>query len=317
MSFVWLLCVAACVSGCSRADRVINRADGAIKVGPPKVMWTDRMPVAASRDGTRIALLLTTDAAGSIEVLDFPSMRVIARTDLTEKSEFAGPLFSLDGSRLMLGAIREGDPTPYALNLQSNDLEKMDTKADPVFVAARCNYDRTIMVDAPFLPDPTGKKPTPVLTASGHGFEIPSDARWGFDQFGVLWSKSAGTWTRITREGESTLGSAPKGGLVPDQSNVRGSLELRATSANMEFKGATARVSSIWMWDHKAIPFPDDPQSMRGHSYQAALVFTAPDIDSFGFVPGQDLVYIVSSQGNYLIPFETKDAQSVPPPATK
>ncbi len=314
-SSVWLLCVAACVTGCKHSDRVINLAASQIEVVQPKVMWTDRTPVAYSRDGTRIALL-TTEIPGSIEVLDLPSMSIIASADLTEKSEFGGPMFSLDGNRLMLGAIREGDPTPYALNLQSNDLEQMETKVDPRFIIASYNYDRTIMVDQPFnMSEADEKERTLVLTASGHGFEIPPDAKWGFDQFGVLWSKSGGTWTRITRQGESTRGSAPKGALVPDQSKVRGSLELRSTSTEMEFKGATARVTSIWLWDHKAVPFNGSD------SYQAALVFTGPDVDAFffgfGFVPGQNLVHVVSSQGSYLIPFETKYPPSVPPPATK
>ncbi len=81
-------------------------------------------------------------------------------------------------------------------------------------------------------------------------------------------------------------------------------MHLRDTSTEMKYQGATAYVSCIWLSDDRAVP------STGNDSYRAALAFVGPDVSAYGFVPAKKLIYVVSSQGTYLIPYKVGPAKN-------
>lgn len=184
------------------------------------------------------------------------------------------------------------------------------------------NGDRTIVIEYPHpqlgLMRPKGTKPGmdpgQVALAGNATFEIAVGQQAGFDQYGNAWFGKGRTWTRIDRGGKSThLDSRPRY-LAHDQMKDRGSMHLVGTQTLMTHRDGKAIISCIWLTDDRAKPFTrrvDGRVVQINQPYQAAVVFAGPDVADFGFLPGKDMVYVVSGFGNYLVPFKTGPIDSV------
>lgn len=81
---------------------------------------------------------------------------------------------------------------------------------------------------------------------------------------------------------------------------------VRSTSV---FKEAKAYLSCVWLTHDLAVPYT---RSIKGkiikikQPYKAALAFAGPDVVEFGFLPGRDIIYVISMSGTYLVPYRLR-----------
>jgi hypothetical protein len=134
---------------------------------------------------------------------------------------------------------------------------------------------------------------------------IPLGAEAGFDQYGNAWFGVGNAWTMVDRAGKQTRASSSPF-LVADQTTDRGSMHLRLTEQEMKYQGASAFVGSVWLSHDRAI------RSSKGRRASAALIYAGADVITYGFVPGRDMVYVVTATGSFLIPWKLGPVESGP-----
>lgn len=121
-------------------------------------------------------------------------------------------------------------------------------------------------------------------------------AEVAYDADGRLWAK-AGGWRRIEPSGKAVAGSAPRERLA-EPGQRRSGLRLVSQDATLEFRGASAYGTAIWLTEDRELPDkgrPDDPR--------ATLAYFGPDVRAFAFVPGRDQAYVVTDAGSFIVPF--------------
>lgn len=325
--------------GCGASSRRISLGSTVIATTTPIQLDRTSIPIAASRDGRRLVLVSGWDSkVATFKVIDVDTQRVLG-TKLVRGSAAGGAtMFTRDGREVCMSADEGYVAWDYAADktqLLSHRPEAHEGGFE-LLGHSGWNFDRSIAIHYPFegfhgpqfdawakdlIPQikVKGKRavtkvtlePGQVALPRGVTLSIPSTERAGFDQFGSAWVGHPGRWTRIDHNGAVTRGIARAPALTQDQTRVRGSLHLVARRQEMAFRGAKSYVTCIWLTHDRAVPFT---RIVKGkvirvnEPYRAAVVFAGADVTEYGFLPRRDLIYVVSSFGSYLIPFETKPA---------
>jgi hypothetical protein len=175
------------------------------------------------------------------------------------------------------------------------------------------NSDRTIGIRYPkptFVSirqkAPRDSIPGEIVAGGSVSYEIPPDNKAGFDQFGHAWFGNESSWTEVDRAGRETKRRTKPTYLVHDQTEDRGSMQLRATRSVMNFNGSKAYICCVWLCDDRASVMKRisngklvrDPDASK-----AALIFAGPDVLAYGFFPGRNMAYVVCAGDSYLVPF--------------
>jgi hypothetical protein len=130
------------------------------------------------------------------------------------------------------------------------------------------------------------------IAMNSYGKFMRSKGRPLFDQFGNAWAKVAGSWLMLGSRQAPVKRSEPPKYLVMDQVVFRGSMQLVDQKQTLIRKGSEAFVSTIWL----------DHASAIGQR-RSAVVFAGLDVYYFGFIPKQDLICILTSDGTYFVPY--------------
>lgn len=309
--------VAATLAGCRSSHRSILLAESELQIQPAVQIPLGLVPVAVNRDGTRLALVRPSDRLGGdaeLLVVDVDSMKTLGSAELSSTSA-ATPTFSLDGKTLHYdaGSEREGNRAGsrnYVAWDYANDVTSplpYEPHQVPLLKElgyGGWNYDRTIGIRRPTAS--TGQRVDGQIgLAEATPVRIPFGSSSGFDQFGNAWFGTGNRWTMVERSGKQTQASASPF-LVIDQTTDRGSMHLRLTENEMKYQGASAFVGSVWLSHDRAI------RSSKGRRVPAALVYAGADVLTFGFVPGRDMVYVVTATGCFLISWKSGPGESDP-----
>lgn len=211
------------------------------------------------------------------------------------------PIFTPDGKSLCLGTDQGYVSWSYA-NGQMEPLRATPTAAPTDY----WNYDRTIAIAPPTRESQPQKRaetrlPGEVVLADGVVYSIPATARFGFDQVGSAWFTERGSWTMVGRDGRVRRQLAKPPALMQDQSRDRGLLHLTDSRTTLKFRDAKCFLTSIWLYHDR--PRPARPELKPD---RAAVAFAGPDVLTYGFLPGKNLIYVVSAFGSYLVPFQLK-----------
>lgn len=302
-SIVTIICLALLV-GCRSSDRSIRLAEGDLRIERATPLPHGTIPIAATRRGDRIALLSEGPTKGeqSISVIDTDTLRELGRVDVPETSN-STPMFTRAGSELCL-VLEEG---LVAWNYQTGSRRKLDgtpaeVPLEKILSGGGWNVDRSIAIASPRMESKrVGKKDVEVPVAGQVAVEGRKvcEVMWGseagFDSYGNAWSGAGGVWMKVDRNGKvETNATAPKG-LTPDQSRDRGSMHLRDTQREMNYQGSSAYVTCVWLTHDRSVA----PE--RGPNHRAALVYAGADVIAYGFVPGRELVYVVTQEGSFLV----------------
>lgn len=300
------------LAGCSGSSRTVNLGSKEITTQTPIQLSHNSvsqvLPIAASPDGTRIAMITSIGPdEGHIDVIDVDTQQNLGKLDINGEGE-GTPMFSLDGTILYLGTGEGYVAWNYATGERRKVTDKPPRAGVGIFDASGWNYDRTIAIAIPTEGRDSRKQLMPGQVAVVGGFtqEIAFGQQSGFDQYGNAWFGKGTEWTKVDRSGQATKVQTYPKYLARDQSMDRGSMHLRATQTDMRYKDGHAAVTCIWLTDDKATPYSE---WVRGklvkvsQPYQAAVVFAGPDVFRYGFLPGRNLVYVVSNFGCYLVPF--------------
>ena len=306
-----LTLAAAALAGCRSSDRDILLADSELQVQPAVQLPAGTIPIAVNREGTRLALVRQINAredAAELLVIDVDTQETLGHVELTSASGTT-PVFSLDGLTLRYDAgskkmvnnvdwdFAAGTSTPVGYEPHSVPLLRS-------FASSGWNYDRTIGILYPSN-ESGNRKDGQIGLAEAAPVTIPFGETAGFDQFGNAWFGVGNAWTMVDRSGKQTRASASPF-LVADQTTDRGSMHLRMTEQEMRFQGASAFVGSVWLSHDRAI------RSNQGRRASAALVYAGADVLTYGFVPGRDMVYVVTATGSFLIPWKFGPGESGP-----
>jgi|GEM_PF-3878888 len=312
-----LLATLLCSIGCQGSSRTVNLGAKEITTDTPIQLDRDSMPFAFSPDGGRIALGRNgAPGRAIVTVLETDSQKKLGDLDIPNGGA-GSAIFSRSGADLYLGADDGYVAWNYATGTQRKIARKgPDVQPSRFFDFDGWNYDRTIAIAYPQPPRPKPKKPSielgggegpgQVALAGNITFEIPTDQTAGFDQYGYAWFGKGKSWTRIDRSGQATHARNRPQSLAHDQTRDRASMHLTATNTGMNYKDGQANVFCIWLTDDRAVPYVGIVKGRKvplPQAYQAAVVFAGPDVLDFGFVPGRNMVYVVSGFGNYLVPF--------------
>jgi len=274
---------------------------------------------------------------GKFTVIDVDSQRVLG-TKLVSRSGGPGAtMFTRDGGEVCLATDDGYVAWDYAadkIHVLSHQPRVLEGGIN-AFGQSGWNYDRSVGIQYPYeLPEMSiepasrGKgsqpastiqmrhakpklEPGEVLLPMAVTFSISPSDRAGFDQFGSAWFGHKGDWSKVDRNGKVTRSLLRAPALTQDQTRDRGSLHLVGKEQEMSFQGSRSYVTCIWLTHDHAVPFRrivDGKTIQVDESYRAAVVFAGPDVVTYGFLPGRDLIYVVSNFGSYLVPFETTAA---------
>lgn len=293
----------AILAGCRSSDRSIRLADGDLRVVRTTQLPDHTIPIAATVKGDRIALLTGEPNGGeqSVLVIDTDSQRELGRVNIP-KTKGSTPMFTREGTELCL-VLEEG---LMAWNYQSGSRRMLEGEPADVplekILTGGWNVDRSIAIATPRTATKrVGNKDVEVPVAGQVAVEgrnvlnvlFGSDV--GFDQYGNAWAGSGKVWMRVDRTGGVETHSAPPRGLTSDQSRDRGSMHLRDTEREMTYQGSSAFVTCVWLTHDRSVP----PE--RGPNHRAALVYAGADVIAYGFIPGRELVYVVTQEGSFLV----------------
>jgi hypothetical protein len=311
-----LVLLALCgICGCKSSTRTISLGKNEIETLTP-IQFRFALPVAASRDGSRIAVA-EDGPKGSNE-----TTITVIDTD-TQKNLATNRIRNGQGT-MMFGADRDTLYMPsgehyVAWNLSSGKVEKLNVQIPQVEVwpspdATGWNSDRSIGIK--FAQEnqtsdkgvtTTFRSPGQLVTEGGKTQEIPYGETVGFDQFGNAWFGKGASWTMVDKTGKAKQSKTHPGFLVHDQSKDRGSMHLRATETEVTHKGAKAYVTCVWLSSDRAVPYTTQEKGKTvrvDKPYKAALVFAGADVYDYCFLPGRKMVFVVSGFGNYLVPYK-------------
>lgn len=285
------------VTGCERSSRQITLGRKVIETQTPIQLDRRSIPIAASPDGSRIALEVDRegDQGSTITVVETDTQKALGSINVKHSTD-GTPIFTRDGKELCLAT----DNGYSAWSYETGQLRAIDFRPRPK-AFSYWNQDRTIALDLPTRDNSGKMAPGQLALANGVAYEIPATSRAGFDQFGNAWFGNGGSWTRVERDGKTSRSLKNHPTLVKDQTRDRGSLHLTTTQTRMTYRKAKCFLTCIWMSHDK----PYSPNSIVEPD-RAAVVFAGPDVLAFGFFPGRNMVYVVSDFGCYLVPFETK-----------
>lgn len=290
--------------GCRNSTHELHVKGQTIVVGEPRALPFGSIPVAVSRDGSRLALVDNAQHLG--EDLDGVDIRVVDTQTLEtvgQKISFEDPTgiaFDASGSRLFMGRDEKYVAWDYKSGSLTPVLDEVP-KVGSFPPDALINYDHSILVSYPggySKPGATEGTPGTALV-NGHPFSIPFTHKLGFDEFGDFWYQASGRWTKIDRAGRLTVSAVKPRTLVGDQTKARGQMHLEFTRTEMRYKDAKAYIQALWLTHDHPVPDPTNPQM----AYQAALVFAGSDVFEYGFVPNQPMVYVVTGTGSYLVSY--------------
>jgi len=308
------------LAGCAGSSRTVHLKSGDLTTETPIQLDRNSFPIAASPDGSRIAFLDDTNRrSNSLRVLDTDTLRVVGSLTTGENAAGSGngtTMFSLDGKTLFFPESDAYVAWDYSKST-TVQISKLGPTASEfgLMGGTGWNGDRSLAI---LFPDRSpGHRITPgqVAAAGNVVHTIPPADRAGFDEFGNAWFGSGRRWTKVDRHGVGTEETSSPGYLTPDQSKDRGSMHLRDTHAEMKYKDGTAAITCVWLTDDRAVPYPPQKPGDRAvyigqDSFRAAVVFAGPDILDYGFLPGRNLVYVVSQFGSYLVPFSVGSDRS-------
>ncbi len=307
----WLLSIviltAAGLTGCRGSSRHVSLGQWVLETKTPIQLDRQSVPFAVSSDGGRLAL--QTDSplkeGATITVRETDSGKSLGTMDVAKLGQ-GTPIFSRDGKTLCLSTEQGYIGWTYA----TDERVKLPSspRADP---AEGWNYDRSLAIDRPSRPNlKPNEYPSPgqVVLPMGHVVPIPAGSKAGFDQFGDAWFGKPGNWTRVTRAGFATRGHTKAPTLAGDQTRNRGSLHIASTVTTMKFRDEMAYVTCVWLTHDHPQARPSPPGSKPERPSKAAVLFTGADVLYYGFIPGRNLVLVVSSFGCYLVPFQIEKA---------
>jgi hypothetical protein len=309
------LCALIAVAGCQGSTRAINLGTNELTTLNPIALTEDAMPMAASRDGTRIAVV--ADAAPGntrVTVRKVDTQESLGSIDVPNSMQ-GTMMFNEDGTILYV----EADEGYVAWNYATGAKTKiMDTGPKPrefgFLVACGWNGDRSVAI---LYPQAKGfqsanqkgnpQKEAGQVVAEGVTHDIPPLDLAGFDEYGLAWYGHGNDWTSVDKRGRTSKSTHRPKYLALDQTRDRGSMHLRDTHQEMNYKNAKAMVSCVWLSHDRAVPYSvtDKGKTTRVKATdQACVVFAGCDIVDYGFMPGRDMVYVVSGFGVYLVPFK-------------
>ena len=308
--------------GCSGSNRRISLGDRVISTQTPIQLDRHSLPIAVSRDGRHMLLAgaFPDLKKGKLSVIDVDSQRVLRTRTLTGgRDSWGTPIFTKNGEEVCVVTDKgyvawnyiTGVETPLPGDWpRAREFNWLDENG--------WNFDRSIAIcysregdaksgSAQFFQEEPGQ----IVLARGVTFPMEQKDRGGFDQFGSAWFGHGTSWSMVDRDGHLNRGLTKCPALVHDQTHDRGSLHLGATSQVMTYRDARSPVTCIWLTHDHAVPFTRKVEGkivQVNEPYRAAVVFAGADVMAFGFLPGRDLIYVVSGFGCYLVPYETKPA---------
>jgi len=306
MRLIAAIALLALLVGCRSSDRALRLPSEDLQIERSTALPHGTIPIGASPKGDRIALLCEAPDKSHqiVSVVETDSLRELGRADLPATSN-STPMFTQDGTELCL-VLDEGF---VAWDFRTGRRRRLDGEPAQVplekfLTGGGWNADRSIAIATPRKTSKRiGSKnvdviePGQVAVGGSKVSEIMWGSEVGFDPYGNAWWGSGRVWTKVDRTGRVQTSSAPANWLTNDQSRDRGSMHLRDTESEMTYQGSSAYVSCVWLTHDRSVP----PE--RGKDHRAALVFAGSDLVTYGFVPGRDLVYIVTQQDSYLVNF--------------
>lgn len=316
------------LGGCD-SDRRIHIPGKDISIENPIQLPIGAFPYGASRDGSRIALFYPGPGRGGgfdLAIIDTDTQRELGRyrSKATSDSEPGTVIFSADARYVYLED--EGEYIRWDYQTQEKTLLGGPCPSVSVGISfgqprGRWNSDRSLAMTVPYqqpslLPDQAKrmyKFDGEIAVAGGKTHAIPYGSKCGFDMYGAAWFGKGKSWTRVDKTGEAKTFPEKPSYLTGDMSRDRGNLHLALTEREEVFKGARASVTCVWLYSDQATPFQGiikgkgkDRIVNFKTSYRAAIVFAAVDLVECGFLPGRDMIYVVTGFGSYLVPFSAK-----------
>lgn len=289
MRHLFVLGAVVLLTGCRSSTRSIQLNEGVLAFKPATFIQPQpAIGLAASRNGEMyaVAVLGPEPKTYRVEVRNYGDVEPIVSYLLDQENALVPIMFSSTGD--LICTSKQG---LRSLNVETGRSTSL-TKGGSDHWPSHRNFEHSIVVAD------QGKRSL-IVTETGKVLE--SSFFGGFDQYGRAWTKRNGLWTSIDRSGVVTSGFKSAPYLVLDQSEVRGAMRIDTKSIDQEHKGGTARVSVVWLVHEGAIPTPDQKAIIK-----AAPAFVGLDVYATGFVPGRNEIYIVSSMGTSLVPFEIR-----------
>jgi hypothetical protein len=302
-----VILIAAGLAGCRGSSREITLGKWVLETKTPIQLERMSVPFAVSSDGSRLALQTDSPVqeGATITVVETDSLKVLGTLNVAKLGQ-GTPIFSRDGTTLCLtteeGYIGWSFATDERVKLPSSP------RANSI---DGWNYDRSLALARPSGPILRPKEQPSagqVVLPMGQVVPIPPGLKAGFDEFGDAWFGKPGNWTRVTRAGIESRGHMKAPPLAGDQTRDRGSLHLVATETTMKLRDELAYVTCVWLTHDHPEGRPNPPGSNPERASKAAVVFAGADVLFYGFLPGRKLVFVVSSFGCYLVPFEIEKA---------
>ncbi len=300
--------VVLAVTGCRSSDRSIRIAEGQLKIAAALPLPDDVVPIAASRTGDRIALLAESPGGGEtrVVVIDTDTQSALGECRLPKDAK-ATPMFATDGRSLYVDQPEGYVSWNFTTGVKTGvSAKRPDISAFGLMGEVGWNSDRSIGIARPTQgTDSKGAR----LTEPGHiavdgrnVADIPFGSSWGFDSYGHAWYGSGKTWFKVSRAGLIEKGNQP-GWLVRDQTRDRGAMHLRDTEQEMAYAGSSAFITCVWLTHDRFVA------TGRGPQHRAALAYAGPDVITYGFLPGRDMVYVVTQTGSLLVPWKLSPAE--------
>lgn len=308
----WFLSIAILsaigLTGCRGSSRQISLGQWVLETKTPIQLDRMSVPFAVSSDGSRLALQTDSPAreGGKVTVVETDSGKVLG-TLTYAKSGQGTPIFSHDGTTLCLSTEEGYIGWSYATD------ERVKLFSSPRANSTDgWNYDRSLALEKPSGPVRRPKEQPSagqVVLPMGHVVPIPAGLKAGFDEYGDAWFGKPGNWTRVTRAGVESRGHPKAPPLAGDQTRDRGSLHLMVTETTMKLREELAYVTCVWLTHDHPEGRPSPPGSKPERPSKAAVVFAGADILAFGFIPGRNMIFVVSSFGCYLVPFQIERSE--------
>lgn len=278
------LAVTLVLGGCAKSDYTLDLPNSPLSAS--FLRTESHFAIAASSDGTMYATFGPKGMGPTLEIHKSSDGALVNTLNIGDSQNTAFPVLFMKDNELLLAGYN--DRSFVTINIRDGSIRLTGQKAQgnvapvafPPFGA--CNKDRSIVII--YSTKNTSDSPGQILTYTGAYF--PGVEPLGFDTFGNAWAVQEGHTVEITPDGKLLLGVRPKY-LVQDQSKELGQMHLAMTEQKVDRRGASAYADVIWL-DH-------DKAAQDGH--RSMVVTADTDIFDYGFLPKQDLIYVISPRG--------------------
>jgi hypothetical protein len=286
MTRLWLLLpvIAFLLGACKRSDRTLELPGNTLTlVAPAQLRPTGAVPLAFDRRGELMVVMHESEEADDADELEVEIRSVqTSETEGSRKRVDAFPFMFRDDSAALYCVNQDGI---LELDLTSNATRLLNEGS---YLPKARNAAQTISVLE-------GQR-SRFLAINSKGDILLSTGQPAFDQFGNAWAKTSNGWNMLGPRQSAIHRPSRPTYLVTDQSGLRGAMQLVTKKDTITRRGADALVSTIWL---------DHSQAMGDR--RSALVFAGADVLYAGFVPNKNLVWVITAESSYVVPFTLRN----------